>query len=442
MLRVGIDFGTSNSSVAVYDGSDIRLLDLDPMAPDPRVMKSLVYFERTGELHFGRAALDTYLVQNTGRAVRYEMRRVGEVSMTFADVGTMIKDAFALIDVNEPGRLFQSLKRFLSVTHFQATNVFGRNYSVEELLSLLARHILRQVDDALEGQPFTITVGWPVSFSDDAEADRVARYRAREAWRLAGIEAVDFVEEPVGAIRHFGHTHDRKDEHVLVFDFGGGTLDVCVAKLEGAGVSVLSTHGVALGGDHLDSRLVETELTPLFGEHARYRSTGLPLPRNLFTHLKTWQSIVELSRPRPFELIRRARLDTDEPAQLAALEALVAKNYGLALFQAVEQAKIALSNDDTAIVRLSTDAFLIEHTVGRPTFEAVVRRQVELAQECVREALRAASLEPGQVDLVLTTGGSSAIPVFRRMLAETLPNAELQETSAFTSVAAGLALPA
>jgi hypothetical chaperone protein len=441
MLRVGIDFGTSNSSAAVYDGHGLRLLDLDADAPDPRVMKSLVYFERSGSLHFGRAALDTYLVQNTGRAVKYEMRRIGEVSMTFADVGTLVKDAFALIDVNEPGRLFQSLKRFLSVVHFRATNVFGRDYTVEELLSLLARHILERIDEALGYARFQLTVGWPVSFSTDPEADTVARRRAREAWRLAGIPDVEFVEEPVGAIRHYAHTNGRAEGRVLVFDFGGGTLDVCVAALQGGAVRVLATHGVSLGGDLLDSRLVQEELTPLFGEYAHYRSTGLPLPRNLFTSLRTWQSIVELSKPRPFEIIRRARLDTDQPAQLAAFEALVEKNYGLALFQAVEAAKIELSEAPSADVHLATDAFAIEHTVGRPTFEAIVRPQVQFARDCVTEALGLAGLDAGQIDLVLTTGGSSSVPAFRRMLAGTLPNAELQAADAFTSVAAGLALP-
>lgn len=442
MLRIGIDFGTSNSSAAVYDGQALRLLDLDPAAPDPRVMKSLVYFERNGSLHFGRAALDTYLVQNTGRSVKYEMRRIGEVQMTFADVGTLVKDAFALIDVNEPGRLFQSLKRFLSVTRFHATNVFGRDYTVEELLSLLAKQILERIDEALDYARFELTVGWPVRFSADPEADAIARRRAREAWRLVGIPEVEFVEEPVGAIRHYAHTNARGEGRVLVFDFGGGTLDVCVARLRGGAVNILSTHGVPLGGDLLDSRLVETELTPLFGEYAHYRSTGLPLPRHLFTSLRSWQSIVELSKPRPFELIHRARLDTDQPAQLAAFEALVAKNYGLAFFQAVEAAKIELSDAPAADVHLATDAFEIEHALARPTFEAIVRPQVQVARDCVLEAVRLAGLDPRQLDLVLTTGGSSSIPVFRRMLAEMLPNAELQAADAFTSVAAGLALPA
>jgi hypothetical chaperone protein len=442
MLRIGIDFGTSNSSAALYDGDHLRLLDLDPEAPDPRVMKSLVYFERTGQLRFGRAALDTYLAQNTGRAVQYEMRRIGEVQMTFAEVGTLVKDAFALIDVGEPGRLFQSLKRFLAVTRFRATNVFGRDYTVEELLSLLARHILTRIDETLGGAEFEITVGWPVRFSDDDAADATARERAREAWRLAGARSVEFVAEPVAAIRHFARSSPGIDGHVLVFDFGGGTLDVCVARVVAGSVSILWTHGVPVGGDLLDSRLVEAEMTPLFGEYARYRSTGLPLPRNLFTSLRTWQSIVDLSRPRPFDLIRRARRDTDQPDQLAALEALVAKNYGLALFQAVEAAKIDLSGTPLACVHLATEGFTIRHDVARATFEAIVRPQVEAAEGCVRETLRLAGLGPLQVGHVLTTGGSSAVPAFRRMLSQTLPRARLQAADAFTSVAAGLALPA
>ena len=142
MLCVGVDFGTSNSSAAVYDGGVIRLLPLDRSASDPCVMRSLVYIERSGDVWSGQSALSRYLEQNTGRAVHYEMCRVGEVTMVFAEVGTVVQDALALLDVSEPGRLFQSLKRFLPVTSFRATNVFGVHYTVEELLSLLARELL------------------------------------------------------------------------------------------------------------------------------------------------------------------------------------------------------------------------------------------------------------------------------------------------------------
>src|SRR5919109_976568 len=92
MLCVGVDFGTSNSSAAVYDGRATHLLPLDHTASDPCVMRSLVYIERSGEVWFGQNALSRYLEQNTGRPIHYEMQRVGEVTMVFAEIGTMVQD--------------------------------------------------------------------------------------------------------------------------------------------------------------------------------------------------------------------------------------------------------------------------------------------------------------------------------------------------------------
>jgi hypothetical chaperone protein len=441
MLCVGVDFGTSNSSAAVYDGTSVHLLPLDREAADPCVMRSLVYIERSGDVWFGQNALSRYLEQNTGRAVYYEMCRVGEVTMVFAEVGTMVQDAFALIDVSEPGRLFQSLKRFLPVTSFRATNVFGLNYTVEELLSLLARELLSAIQAAL-GQSFTrLSVGWPVRFSENPAADALARQRLREAWRLAGVADVNFVEEPVAAIRHFAVRNTLGDaRHVLVFDFGGGTLDICIARLSSAGVQTLATQGVALGGDLLDSRIVETQLTPFFGDGAVVRATGLPLPRRLFTRLRSWQTLLELNTPQNMELIRRLKHEVDRPEQLAALETLVEKNYGVAFFQAVEGAKVRLSDHVEAEVRLVNADLRLQHTLTRATFEATVAPQVRAARECVGLAVSAAGLAPDEIDLVLTTGGSSRIPAFRRMLSDVLPRARLQESDLFTSVASGLAV--
>jgi hypothetical chaperone protein len=441
MLCVGVDFGTSNSSAAVYDGRAVHLLPLDREAADPCVMRSLVYIERSGDVWFGQNALSRYLEQNTGRAVHYEMQRVGEVTMVFAEVGTMVQDAFALIDVSEPGRLFQSLKRFLPVTSFRATNVFGLHYTIEELLSLLARELRSRIQVAL-GQPLTnLSVGWPVHFSEDPAADALARQRLREAWRLAGVADVHFVEEPVAAILHFALQNTLENaRHVLVFDFGGGTLDICVARLSHGGVQMLATQGVAIGGDLLDSRIVETQLTPLFGDGAVQRSTGLPLPRYLFTRLRSWQTLLELNTPQHMALIRRLKREFDRPEQLAALETLVEKNYGVAFFQAVEGAKVRLSEHLETEVRLVNDDLRLQHPLTRTAFETTIGPQVHAARRYVELAVSAAGLAPDEIDLVLTTGGSSRIPAFRRMLSEALPRARLQESDLFTSVASGLAV--
>src|SRR3990170_8675537 len=167
MLSIGIDFGTSNSSVAVWSGGAVRLPPLDTYARDPRVMRSLLYITREGEVVAGQRALDLYTEQNTGREVRLERRYLREVTMTFSDM-TVTKDAFALIDVNEPGRLFQSLKRFLPVTSFRKTSVFGREYRLEELVATLAQQMVRAAEAALGRRIDEIVVGRQVRFSEDA----------------------------------------------------------------------------------------------------------------------------------------------------------------------------------------------------------------------------------------------------------------------------------
>src|SRR3990170_1326458 len=233
MLSIGIDFGTSNSSVAAFDGNAVRLLPLDPHARDPHVMRSLLYITRAGEVVVGQRALDLYTEQNTGREVKLERRYIGEVKMTFSDM-TVVKDAFALVDVNEPGRLFQSLKRFLPVTSFKKTSVFGREYRLEELVATLAREMLRAAEAAL-GQPVrSLVVGRPVRFSEDAHKDEAARRRLEEAWSLAGLDRVRFLEEPVAAAHHYASEAALSPGATfLVFDFGGGTLDITVGRAAG-----------------------------------------------------------------------------------------------------------------------------------------------------------------------------------------------------------------
>ena len=456
MLSIGIDFGTSNSSVAVFDGTSLRLLPLDAHARDPRIMRSLLYIPRDGDIVAGQRALDLYTEQNTGREVRLERRYIREVTMTFSDM-TVTKDAYAMIDVNEPGRLFQSLKRFLPVTSFRKTNVFGQEYRLEELVATLAHQMVRAAAAAL-GQPVrSLTVGRPVRFSEDAAKDEAARRRLEEAWSLAGVDRVRFLEEPVAAAHHYASEAALPPgTRFLVFDFGGGTLDITVARATGRAADVLATGGVPLGGDLLDSRIMETRVARHFGKGARYPPDGLPLPGHLLSRLRSWQTIVELNRPDLLELIRDAARRTDRPRELANLETLVTRNYGLALFRAIEEAKIALSSEEATEIRLawargrvspsrageepgegSLDAL---EPLTREAFEAAISMQLRAARDCALAAVERAGCAPEEIALVITTGGSSLIPAFRRMLQDALPRASLAESDTFTSVAAGLAL--
>jgi molecular chaperone DnaK (HSP70) len=116
----------------------------------------------------------------------------------------------------------------------------------------LARQMVRAAEAALGRRIEEAVVGRPVRFSQDARKDEAARRRLEEAWGMAGIERVRFLEEPVAAAHHYAaEAQLAPGAHMLVFDFGGGTLDVTVARAAREGIEVLGTGGVPVGGDLL-----------------------------------------------------------------------------------------------------------------------------------------------------------------------------------------------
>ena len=437
-LSVGLDFGTSNSSAAVYDGARVTLVPLDSAAPDPSVMRTLLYLARTGGELYGQAALDRYIEQNVGRPVKFERRYVGTIEMTFAEIGTTKVESHALVDVNEPGRLLQSIKTFLADSSFQGTDVYGTRYSLEDLIALLAGEIVRRVEAFTERPVRRLTVGRPVHFSADAEKDELARQRQEAAFARLGLPAVAFLEEPVAAAHEFARSASRS-RVALVFDFGGGTLDVTVIRT-GNELEVLATGGVPVGGDLLDRRIVETHLLKHFGEDATVGRRRLPLPRHIFGRLLHWQTMALLNRPETLDVIRNAIRDGDRPRQLQALLALISRNYGLDLFRTVEETKRELSERRFAVFDFERAGISVREPLSRADFEAAIRGQFLEVERCVLDTLARAELGPAAIETIVTTGGSSRIPLFREMLQRHFPDAEQSERAAFTSVAAGLAV--
>ncbi|HEY3228342.1 MAG TPA: Hsp70 family protein [Roseiflexaceae bacterium] len=441
-MRVGLDFGTTNSSAAVYDGKRVRLLNLDPANTAPTIMRSTLFITREGVPFIGREAIDRFTEANVGREIEYEWRYVGESEVTLADFGTVMQALYAVVDANKPGRLFQSLKSHLRDSSFSGTDVFGVRYTLEALIAIVLRMILRQIEEQLGDEVTGMVVGRPVHYATDPQLDALAIERMRSACELAGLPPFTFLPEPTAAALSYASTA-QAEQHVLVFDFGGGTLDVTVMRIDRRGArEVLATDGVPIGGDLMDRRIVMGKLLPHFGAGATLGPRKLPLPAGLLEHLSEWQTIVDLTQPRYLDIIDEAIRTSDKPNELKALRTLVRENYGLPLYEEVERAKVRLSDVRTTTIGMDVPGVQFTDTFERWDFERLIGPDAREVAACVDRAVAAAGLRHADIDVVLRTGGSSRIPRYVRMLAEKFGEEKLQEMDVFTGVASGLAIAA
>jgi hypothetical chaperone protein len=134
-LRVGIDFGTSNSGVAVFDGHEVHLLPVDRQSAMPEVVKSILYVTKDFKHYIGQEAVELYYRHNVGRLRRFEKQWVGEIEYRGADM-FYVRDIYTYVDVLKPGRLLQLIKSALRAGNYPGTQIFERYYTLTDLISV------------------------------------------------------------------------------------------------------------------------------------------------------------------------------------------------------------------------------------------------------------------------------------------------------------------
>lgn len=455
-MWLGIDFGTTNTSPATYDGKQLHYIPLDPLAGSEYNLRSMIYVDARHRVRLGLDAVQTFLREDTGRPVVLEEKVVGTIENTVASQGfetgeqggpiTIIYDVHIHEDVGIRGRLLPSIKTGLRSGSYNGTKIFGRYYTLEELIACILRHVRQRAEEHL-GQPATeALIGRPVTFAHDPAVDRQAEEKLRGAAHLAGFAEVDFLPEPVAAAAFYVNRTSRR-QTILVFDFGGGTLDLTVLKVgDGGQWETLASAGVLVGGDDLDSAIMRGKVVPYFGTQSTidvsFDERLVPFPNRLAQLLDRWQTIPALTRPENLQVIRRGIKYGSDRAALAALETLATKNYGFALFGAIERAKRGLSEQPAAEIRLQLEEFAFTANLLRPEFERLIDDERAETQAGIREVVAAAGLRPEQIDVVVATGGSSSIPAFQALLRSELPSAEIVLSDLFGSVTGGLAIQA
>ncbi|MCC7206346.1 MAG: Hsp70 family protein [Anaerolineae bacterium] len=440
-MRIGMDFGTTNSGISVFDGQQVRLIPLDA-ANGMNVMRSVIYLTRDHETHFGQAAIDLYNAQNINRETHLVRRSLGVMEMEFAET-TFVREAYFLVDELEPGRLMRSLKSALA-TGYTSTRLYGREYTLEALIGLFLGEARQRASQALGADVRQVVLGRPVHFveAQTDEDDQRAQDRLAQAAHLAGFERVDFEFEPVAAALHYARAVNAP-QRVLVYDFGGGTLDLTVIRVApGGAADVLAIGGVGIAGDRFDQRIVEATLLPHFGAGVTWGDKKLPVPRTFIEQITAWEGLPTLATPEIRSFLHRMQSDCSAPVRLYALESLIFNYYGFALFETVEAAKRALSDQPFSAVRFTGQDIDIWQPVTRSQFESITGPEWRRIREAVLDVVERSGLEPGHIDAVVRTGGSSSIPASLNLLADIFGAEKLVEEDLFTGVTAGLGIRA
>ncbi|MCE2489071.1 MAG: Hsp70 family protein [Anaerolineae bacterium] len=441
-MRLGIDFGTTNSAVAFYDGERLTAVRTNPDNENPFVLPSLIYIDREQQSTVGIEAAFAYLEHDTGRPVRWRRQIVGSAEIVVAgrdaDAISYEQELAALVDVAAHGRLLQSVKTILRNPDYEGTRIFERYFTVDQLIALLLTALRNSAQLHFGADCEDVVIGRPVRFSQDSRVDARAEEILYTAALEAGFRDIRFATEPL-AVAWLHHVRSERRETCLVFDFGGGTLDLTVARLGGEQApEILASRGVLVGGDDLD-RAIMRSLTRYFGRGVTDRERRL-FPSDWLEMLTSWQTMSDLSRPHNLERIREFQQTSSDPQALKALEALVTRNLGFQLFREIEGAKRRLSEETETELVFEEGPIRIREQITRVRFERMIARELDAVDEGLQQVVADAGLQAEDIDVVLRTGGSSAVPAFVDLLERRFGEERLTELEPLVSVVGGMAV--
>jgi molecular chaperone DnaK len=345
---VGIDLGTTNSVVAFVENGKPRALDNAGEA----LLPSVVGINPAGQLI----------------------------------TGTSAKNQLAAF----PDRTVASIKRRMGT--MDPVPLGDQTYTPPEISAMILRKLRDRASRAL-GQPVSRAVITVPAFFDENQ-----RQATREAAMLAGLSVERIINEPTAAtlVYHAG-SHDRKQ--IAVYDFGGGTFDVSIVRMEAGVIEVLSSHGdVHLGGDDLDLTLLNHLADQFQASH------GVDLRANAQSRYRLLLACEQA----------KCRLSTEETARIA--EEFIAEKDGQPLHLAA--------------------------SVTREEFERLIEPFVDRTIRAVDEALRDARLTIHQIDDLVLVGGSTRIPLVEERLRDEFLREPSRAVDPDLAVALGAAVQA
>jgi hypothetical chaperone protein len=411
---IGIDFGTTNSVVA--------LLHADGSVTTQRYA--------TGDVF--RSVLCFWTEETAARRVLHHA------------AGPQAIDAY--LDDPLDSRLIMSMKTYLAQKSFSETRIFGHPFTLERLIGRFLTALLADMPAAPR-----IIVGRPVRFAGEFVDDALGAERLRGAYAEVGLPDVTLALEPEAAGTRFARTL-TEPATVLIGDFGGGTSDFSVMRFDPRarthapglvpGVTALGHAGIGIAGDVFDYRIIDRAIAPMLGKGDTYRVMGkpLPVPPEYYSGFSRWHLLSLMRTPRTLRSIAEVARTAQHPERLRHLITLIEDGLGYALYQAVSTAKAELSRADSTTLRFQHRNFAVARTIARSEFEGWIAADLARLAATVDQVLTTAETPPHAIDRVFLTGGTAFVPAVRGLFETRFGAAKLAGGGEFVSVAEGLAL--
>jgi hypothetical chaperone protein len=411
MTYCAIDFGTSNSAVAVPDGAVLRLA---PVEGAYTTLPTAVFFntdENTRD--YGRAALEAYI------------------------------DGF-------DGRLMRSMKSILGSALAENSTDLGDGSAIKytDVIAIFVDHLKRSAEASAGGAISRAVLGRPVFFvDDDPRADHLAQQQLEAAARSVGLREIHFQYEPIAAAFDY-ESHLTEEGLVLVADIGGGTSDFSLVRVGPERMKrverkddVLAHHGVHVAGTDFDRRV---ELATILREvgYQKLDPEGRELPSRIYFDLATWHLINTVYAPkRVSELALMRHLFTDVK-QHDRLMRVVERRLGHALAAHAEEAKIGVAAGGETMIDLE----LVEEDLRLAFDEAQLVKaghdETLRIVQAARDTVQAAGVAPREVGAIYFTGGSTGLAFLSGALSAAFPDARPVFGDRLASVATGLGIHA
>ena len=416
-LSVGVDFGTSNTVIAIVD--------------DERRSSVLKVSSRSASAAFLPSILCFLPNEKNPRDKPQSSAGMDAIADYLARTG--------------PARLIQSMKSFLGSRSFVDTRLFTHSYALDELIGVLLSHLYESASAKSLIASAPLVVGRPIEFAGTSPDDELAQQRLLSAFERAGPRPAKVGLEPEAAAYAFAKRAAGK-HLVLVADLGGGTSDFSVVEIDADAVppriTPLAQTGIGVAGDRFDYDIVYNAVCPALGMGSEFRPETklLPIPLWIYSNFASWHHLSMMNNRQTLRQITdilRTAVDRDA---FDALVHIIRNEGGFSLFQAVSQVKQALSSASSARLAFQVGPVIIDREISRHEFEQWIAEDLSRISQTAERALQIAGVAPGEITRVFMTGGSALVPAVRKMFSAKFSEEKLVGGDEFSSVAQGLAL--